>query len=171
MTNNSTLSIKRKYYYTMVWQYTQRRQKLRDKFGISVIHNGHKKLPEAYKKQSYRLNKKIGVWNREIRKIDMRVKKIAKLKKAVVDFTGQDISNHVGHKVCPKVKIAKSIYYKFGLENGLLGTLLSEHIGSEVRQPSTYRRRFTKSFATTPENKVIWLQFKDFYKTSQNKAI
>lgn len=170
MTNKSILSKRRKKLYEMIWIYKKRRTELREKFGVTVIHNGHKKLPDEYKKHSSVLNKKIGIWNREIRKIDMKTKNIMKLKKAVEIFTGQNISNQIGHNVSESVKIAKCIYYKFGLENGLLGTLLSECIGSQPQQPRKYRKRFTQSFTTNPKNKEIWLQFKAFYERNKKVA-
>lgn len=163
MTNKGILSLKRKRYYTMIWLYKKRRQELRARYGITVLHNGHRRLPDEYKEKAKRLNKKIGSWNREIRKIDTITGKVNKLKKAVMDFTGEDIHNQVGLKVPETVKMAKFIYYKFGLENGIMGILLSNEIGSHARQPSIYRTRFTRSFKTIPENKQKWLDFKDFY--------
>jgi hypothetical protein len=154
----------------MIWIYNKRRTELRERFGITVVHNGHTKLPDEYKKQSAKLNKKIGAWNREIRKIDMKTKKIIKLKRSVEMFTGEDIDNQVGYRVPESVKLAKCIYYKFGLENGLLGTLLSECIGSQVQQPRKYRKMFTKSFTTTPKNKEVWLRFKAFYDKNNKVA-
>lgn len=164
------LADKRKRYYTMIWMYKKRRDELRKQFGITVVHNGHKKWSDEYKEKSKNLTRKIGTWTRQIKRIDDLTEKLHKIEMAVIHFTGQQISGQVGQKVTSSVKLAKSIYYKFGLENGIEGTILCGKIGSHEKQPSIYRTRFTKSFQTNPKNKEIWLQFKDFYRDRQNVA-
>lgn len=160
----TSLIKKRNKYYKWAWMYEKRREDLRVKLGLqynlpptkAVAH-----LPE-YKKRAAIFTKKIKQWKYSLRQIDKRRDSIVFLEKSVKLFTGSSVRGNA--KVVQGAKLAKSIYYKFGIENGLRGKDLMEHIGGKRElQPMEYRRSFTQSFHTNPENKELWLRFKKFY--------
>lgn len=159
----SRLSAKRKKYYSMIKTYEMRRNIWRAKFGVFV----NRKNSEEHKKKALMFSAKIAHWKLEIKRTDRLGDKISKLERAVFNFTGERISNYHTLKVSEQVKFAKSIYYKFGLENGIRGIELRDYIGltgdTQRNEPNIYRTRFTKSFKNNPKNKEKWLQFKNFY--------
>lgn len=160
-----TLAEKRKRYYTMIWVYKGRRNKLRERYGIKQVHFRKEPLPEGYIVEVAKYSNKIKVWKRQIRNIDALNERLHNLEKAVIQFTHTKFKNINGYDALKKeIRLAKSLYYKFGLENGIRGKELRLHIGGirEV-QPAAYRKKFTQSFTTNPENKETWIRFKEFY--------
>lgn len=149
-------ALKRKRYYSMIQTYKSRREVLRKKHA-------------SYIKISKRMNRMIAQWSKEIKRIDTKLSQISNLERAVYAFTGVKIANHVGRKVKGDVWLAKAIYYKFGLENGMRNADLRAYIGLSSNQlkeePAIFRTRLTQSFLNTQENKEAWQQFKSFYKT------
>jgi hypothetical protein len=145
---------KRKNYYSMIQTYSSRREALRKKYA-------------TYIKISKSMNRKIAGWHKEIKRIDTRLSKISVLERAIFGFTGVRVADHVGRKVIGDVWLAKAMYYKFGLENGMRNADLRGYIGLRPTQskaePALFRSRLTKSFLDTPENKEAWLQFKKYY--------
>lgn len=151
----------------MVFIYKKRREKLRQKFGVSKMCPFRYPMPAEYGESTKAINYKISRWNKQIRKLKSLEGTLNNLELAVVGFTGVKINKQKGYKVSEEVKLAKSLYYKYGLENGISPIELMSYIWMTNREESTkYRTRFTQSFSTTPENKQTWLEFKKYYETN-----
>lgn len=156
----------------MIHTYKTRREILRRKYGITdLFHSG--KLPPGYTKRAYKLQKQIRNYKEIIKRLDKVWDKIFLLEKVVVAFTGQKIK-YTFRQNDKELRIAKYLYYKFGLENGIRGLELRQYLGvpySNRFQPLKFRARFTKSFQSVPENKELWIRFKRFYEQSVKDAV
>ncbi len=163
------LATKRKRYYSMISTYRLRRDKLRLSMGIPLTSQGNKKFPKEYTDKVDKLQYKIKIWQNAIRRIDNLAFKISSLERCVHDFTGVKISNYTKIKIPENAFLAKSLYYKFGLENKYPPVELRAYIGlignHRRHEPTVFRRRFTQSFKKDPSSKEKWMQFKNFHES------
>lgn len=155
---------KRNRYYHKIYVYQQRRSKLRAKFGVKD-NKSPKNVPQEYRDAVLNINNKIRTWNRQINRIDAVTQKLSAIESAVVNFVGTKIRNINGQNLPHEVTLAKGIYFKYALENGLQGVDAKRFIGGSKHdgQALAYRKRFTNSFKSNPENREKWNQFKEFY--------
>lgn len=156
----TSLIKKRNKYYKYIWEYVKRRDKLRLKYYNSVQKPRQSNVPYSTTVTLY--NNKLRHWRRQLVKLDKIRDNIVFLETTIKQFFGKSIKyvnvpDHI-------LSIPHCIYFKFGIEQGLSGTHLSEHIRFEkIWNASRYRKEFTNSLQTNPENKELWLRFKKFY--------
>ena len=62
-------------------------------------------------------------------------------------------------------KLARFVYYKFGIESQLRQNLLCKAINRNRKAASYGRTKLTNSFKTNPENKEAFHNFKNYFKT------
>lgn len=145
--------------YKQIWKYKQRREEKRKKFGVV---NG-RRAPEEYKIAVHNINNKIRNWEKSIRMIDKRNNQMIAIANHIAYFSGINVKNSVNY-TSQKHKLARNIFYKFGLENGIPATCLASYVGATRGDTvARGRKRFTKTFSTHPENKQKWLNFKNYY--------
>jgi hypothetical protein len=156
-----SLRIKRESCYFKIQTYKKRREALRNKYPPVSFSPGPTYPPE-YHEAVKRINLKIKLWSRQIKRIDMRTNQIIALGNAVAIYTGKNVKQS-NHSKLEGMKLAKSLFYKYGLENKIPAKELREYVGANrINQPTDYRREFTLSFRTKPENKQQWLNFCDY---------
>lgn len=150
-----SLANKRAQYYTWIWTYKVRREEIRKRLGYSG--------PE-YNKAVARINKKIKLWGRQIKKYDMISNKIIALGNLVATFTGHNVKDSATryNKNGDPSWIARAIFYKYGIEAlGLEQKLLREYAGAKrIHQPAEYRKAFNLMLRTDKEVKQMYENFK-----------
>ena len=132
-------------YLKWIWQYKRRRQ--------------------SYKKHVRELSKQIDLWKGHVRRIERTNSKLKSIKTAVDEYFETDISSK---KMDKKNKLARSIYYKIAIESGIEGKRVSEYIGRNKKAAGHGRLSFTRSFGSSPENKIAFHNFKNFF---ENKIV
>lgn len=152
-----SLANKRAKYYTLIYQYKARREIIRKKLGCCG--------PE-YRKAIARINKKIKLWGRYIKKYDMIKNQIIALGNMVAYFTGHNVKSS-GRCNTENMKLARMIFYKYGIENlKIEQKLLREYVGAKrIGQPAEYRKVFNLMLRVdTLDHKLQWENFKRYYK-------
>jgi len=140
--------MKKERYQAMIWTYKQRRLLYKTK---------NKK---KYANQIRNLTKKIAQWQCQIRRFERRENKINDLIQSVDEYFGVDIRSR---KLNQQHKLARNVYYKFGIENNFRGTWLSSSIGRTQKHRATESRMsFTRSFETNKENRNVYATFKRY---------
>lgn len=122
----------------------------------------YKKRRTTMRQHQLELTAKIKTWKRQIKRMEIAEAKVIALGNAIVIFTGMNIKNsgYTG-KTYDRLRQAKSLFYKYGLENDISGKLLREYVGAERdSQPAEYRRNFTRLFETHPEYRELYNRFK-----------
>lgn len=123
----------RKQYITQIWVYMERRNKL--------------KRTDPRKITLYR---KIRTWRKAIKRIDKRDEAINELVKKVNDYFNVNLYNKNGGK---ELILARNCYYKYGMENGIVGKYLSVMIKRPKYSCCRARLIFTRSFKKNELNK------------------
>lgn len=139
----------RKEYYTMIYTYEKRREDA-------------KKNCEAQRNIYRNCTKKIGQWQKEIKRIDERNKKIRKIIKSVNEYFDVDIASR---RMDKQHVLARHIYYKLAVESRLQGKLVSNSIGRSNWCASICRLKFQKTFQTNPENREAFHNFKRYFES------
>lgn len=138
-------------YSTMIWIYEKRREEARIKYG--------KKAGATIV-----LTKKIKNWKGQITRIDRRNDKIRFIISTVNYYFNVDISS-----TCMDTdhKLARRIYYKYAIEDGINGIYLIDFIGrKEPKLAANSRRNFTKTFKTNKSNREAYHNFKFYIKNN-----
>lgn len=140
----------RNQYKMKIWEYKKRRKEYRKSYKGEI---------PIYKTKRYiLLTRRISQWTKEIKRLEIRKRKINKLVKKVNTYFQVDIKSKSTKK---EVVLARMIYFKIGLESGICGTHLARHIGRKSSDIASYnRRKLTKSFIDNPENKSAFYNFK-----------
>lgn len=121
------------------------------------------------KKSAKSSKRKARDLKKQMEKLDIIIAKIRSLGNFTAMFTGYNVKNRVERANRGAIKsyeykgllLAKVLFYKYGLEHKIPRNDLREYIGiKRVHQPTDYRREFTKSFKSHPENKETWMRFK-----------
>lgn len=133
-------------YVTMIWMYEQRRSKL------------DRNIPKDRIKR-YSLYKKIRTYRKAIVRIDKRMEVVRNLILKTNAYFSIDIRAKGSGDY---ISIARFCYYKYGIENGILGRDLALAVGKNKYSASKRRRDFTKSFKTNLSNKEAYHQFKSY---------
>lgn len=136
--------------------YKARREEHRARFGVE---NG-KKAPEGYKLAVANINKKIRSWEHTIDDIEKRRNKTIALANDIALFMGITVKN-IGASREIRPMLAKFIFCKYGMENGIPGVHLAEYMGINTRQASYLRMSFTKKLGQR-EYKEMWERWKKF---------
>lgn len=147
----SELSKQRALLSQHIWTYQKRRGEYKLKYGESS---------ETYKKLSKNTTLAIYNMTRKIKRLDIVAKRVKELRDKVTEFMGVvPIGQEKG------VQLAKQFYYRYGLESGITGNYLRLYIGDRnFRKPSQLRLKLIRSFQKKPENKQMWMNFKEFMK-------
>lgn len=138
--------MRREQYYFKVQTYKKRREVARKSYSksLQVMRN---------------LTSKISRWQKAINRIDERNEKIKSLVRKVNSYfnvTIQSIAMDLEHK------LARSIYFKIGMENKIQGKFLAEFIKRNKRTAFRNRVSLTQSFKTKPENRKAFYDFKNY---------
>lgn len=141
-----------------IWIYKQRRENIRKRYGVI---NGML-APEAYKHSVFNINRKIRSWQHMIRDIDKNNNKLIAVANYLALFCGANVKNSVKN-TSPQYRVAKAIYAKYMLENGMSATLVAEYMGfSRGDSVARLRMSFTESFKTDAENRELYYRFKNY---------
>ncbi len=137
-------------YYTMLWIYTKRRNAIRNKMGM--------RNPD-YAKAVYNISNQIKVCQHAIKRIDKRNKKLSEIVKKVNEFYEVKIESTLINK---RHTLARNCFYKYGIDNGIGGRIVSSYIRRPNRAAARARRTFTQSFKSKPENKEQYHKFLNY---------
>lgn len=150
-----SLANKRAQYYTWIWTYKARREKIRKELGYSG--------PE-YNKAVARINKKIKLWGRQIKKYDMISNKIMALGNITAYFFGHNVKDS-GRCNTEIMKTARAFFYKYGIEElKIEQKLLREYVGAKrITQPAEYRKMLNSWLRVNADMKIKWMTFKAYY--------
>lgn len=172
------LAKKRSRYNSLVATYKKRRLELYNRYGVTGRISTRRvkgELPDKYNNSMAKMSARIQYYSRMMRLIDTYRQRNTDLVKAVAEFTGQDIVFSLEKKGLPMphaIKIAKGIYYKYGVEVlGISPKWLGDFIGYN-RPDYQYKLRnwFTSTFESIPENKQMYLNFKQYYSESKSNT-
>lgn len=104
-------------------------------------------------------------WTKEMDEIDKITNQMIAISNAVILFAGRSPRRiGKGNKHDQDIiRLAKSLFYKYGLESGINGTYLAEFAGIYKKNEAfQYRTKFTQSFKDkTSNNKQRWYMFKE----------
>lgn len=153
MPEKRSLTIRRENCYHKIYIYEQRKKKyLKEEKNISTI------LSSIY------------FWKEEMKRIDKSSNRIIALANFITTFTGFNVklsSKLRKSAFHNKMKLARSLFYKYGLEHNIASIDLREFVGEKnTANPSNYRKAFTKSFYSdnkrniATSNKILWDNFK-----------
>jgi len=152
-------------YYRAIYVYKQRREKLREKYGIKKI---NKKTPEGYRKAVFGINNKIRIWRKAIKRIEHYNGLVQEVNRAIINFMGYDIRKTKRWAKDPRAQIARGIFSKYCIESRIPGPYLRPYLGTSKSRgggvnkagyETEIRRRFTRSFITNSENKELYHRF------------
>lgn len=152
--------------------YEERLAELRDKYGWI---NGRKAHP-LYAIESRNLKRGIRRYKRLIMEIDKRQNQIVGIANMLCIFLGKNVKNSA-QDMSVDMKIARGMYYKYCLEEGICGSVISEYVGAHPNTAAKGRMAFTKSFIAHPERKELYYRWKEYiesyiemYKEEKNEG-
>lgn len=158
-----TMVKKRNSYYKKIYNYKVRREELKKRFPPARLYP--LKHSDEYKKKSAGLTKKIKLWQRQIKKIDMITNKIYALGNLIAIFLGYNVKD-AGKLMQepPQMFWAKCMFYKMGHMKGIQAKLLREYAGAKrIAQPKEYRDAWSKLLMEDKKMLELWHRFKKFY--------
>lgn len=124
-----------------------------------------KRRVEFKKKYGYaskRIQAKIDIWRKAIRRFEKRELALKKMDAAIRSFLNVSVFNSTHFRKGMYAK-ARCLFYKHCLENGIRASDVARYCGcKDINVPTKRRILFTQSFATNPENKELWHRFKQF---------
>lgn len=118
----------------------------------------------TYIERKRRLQWRITSWESQIKKID-------ESKSPAIKNIAEKVGQFIGYSVkgSKKMAIGRKLFYRWGLENGIQGSLLSQYTGStRNRTAAEVRIRFIRSLSTNPKDKDLWERFKIFMNEPSN---
>jgi len=149
----------RGYLTSHIEMYRRRRKEYEDRYKATN--------PEQYRKLCKSIWRAMDNWRRQIKRLDEKEKVVKSLYTKVKEFTGYYPSGTTRDK---RRVLARGLYYKWGMENGIPGNYLRMQAGhTRVLTPSNTRMKFTRSLSTSPENRTIWKNFKKFMEEPSNQ--
>lgn len=124
--------------------------------------NTYDKRRIKYRQTIVRINRIINNDKREIIRIDQRSAKIKILVEAVKAFTG--IRGLKGStRYIKTLKLARGLFYKYGIENKIRSSNLRDYIGAKRNNPGfDCRKWLTKEIKDSPDTRQVWENFKRF---------
>lgn len=140
-------------YQQCIVQYVIRRNEYKLKYGVRS---------KKFSLLSKRINKKLSCWRRAIKRIEIWDAEIFKLDQKITEFIGRSVFGSIFSKDKQMI-LAKNLFVKYGMENGVQGVLLCEYMGGKGKWTASKRRmKFTKTLSTNIYNKEMWLRFNEF---------
>lgn len=153
------LGYSKNYYEKILFTYVQRRSMLYIKYILNDKNFD-------YKEKSKNLSRKIKTCISAIRKYQHRQNSLETTNYYMKEFLGVDmkrIGSHVGKN--EQKLIAKNIFYKYLLDNGMNARYIAEYCGIKQQDNITRtRRNFQKSFQTNEYNRQYYHKFISFIK-------
>ena len=147
-------------YQQCIHMYLKRRDGYKEKYGVRS---------ERYLELSKGINRKLSSYRRAIKRIEARDLIIKNLADKIYEFCGVSVWLSINKKD-DNVEVAKNLFVKWGMENGIQGILLNRYIGGKGSWTASRRRmKFTKSFLFNANNKEMWMRFKVFMVRDNNK--
>lgn len=147
-------------YQKSIWKYHLRRESYKAKYG---------KTSETYLKLSRSIQLKLDTWKKAIKRIEIRDNLIKEIDDNITEFIGKSPYKSI-HSTDQLTIVAKNIFFKYGIENGISGVYLADYAGLKYRiDASRYRLQFTRSFKTNKYNLEMWHRFKDYLNNSTLK--
>lgn len=142
---------------------------LKNKNAYEKMYHEYKKRIQQHKDSVKFLTKKVRVLKKIITLREKRQEKLRTSASYIKDFfevNVHKIGGNIGRK--KNEQIAKSVFYKYCIENGIRGSYIADYCGLKCKEtPCKQRKCFTRSFKTNPENKEIYHRFLIYVK--QNK--
>lgn len=132
-------------YKKKIWQYEKRRQA-----SYATIRRLSTRI--------YQMKSRIASMEARVKKAN---KKIDSLIEAINEYFYVDIQSPKSDSVH---RLARNVYYKLGLEMQLREVLICRKVNRATKTASYHRKVFTQSFATKPQNREIFHNFKDYFK-------
>lgn len=159
----------KKDYVAAIHVYEKRREKLRKKYGVTRRTSKNPNLA-IYGEQVFRINRKLDGWRNAVRRIDRVNNRLSEINSLLKKFMGISVKN-VGFPRAlyykrPEIVIAKRIFFKYCLENGLPARYIALYTNSTSPTPARVRIYFTRSFKTNLYHREIYHEFLDFVKTN-----
>lgn len=146
-------------YECLIWTYSKRRDEYREKFGVTS---------EEYKKRVYQINIKLGNWRRDAKRQRDKRAKIDWIISQIKEFIGYNLYENFKSPRTKEGRVAKGIFFKYGMEHRIMGVDLSDRLGLKGKwTASKYRSRFTDSFKTNKYNREMYHRFLKFIKEQQ----
>lgn len=142
-------------YVSHIWEYKKRKS-------VYV-----KQLFEVRKKVT-KLQRKVNSWEQQVKRIDLRNKKIVAIDNLIKDFTGVSVhlKGNINNPHDKQLQLAKKLFYKYGMEHGIGGNFLSDYTKAKNSYTaSRLRTQFNRSFYNNPENKKMYHKFLNFINT------
>lgn len=145
-----------------IWNYQHRRDRAREMYGIGS---------PRYKKTSQNATREIYNCTRRMKRIDKITEKLNRINRRMVDFLGISVHGN-GNSRDKNVCMARNLFYKYCLENGITGNYVADFCGlSKKVQPCEQRLTFTRSFANRPANREMWHRFQAYMERNPIKTV
>lgn len=114
-----------------------------------------------------RINSRIKTCKKAIKRIEDRESKVKRLDALVMEFfdvVSMRGSNSAGRVSDDLFLLARKVFYKYGMENGIKGSQLERYTGASSWTAGRSRMQFTRSFTNNKNNYEKWKQFAEYQK-------
>lgn len=142
--------------------YKKRREAMRLKYPL--IRDYPLKYPPEYHTAVKRINIKIKIWSKQLKKLQMTNNKVIALGNIVAYFMGinpRNIGKTVGNQ---RAWETRAFFYKMGIEMKFEQKLLREYVGGKrILQPTEDRSKLNKLLRTDKVIQEKWGRFKKYY--------
>lgn len=149
--------------YAQIWVYKDRRKRYRQVYGLHS---------EKYRKMSAGISQSLGDCRKRIKRLDKLKQKNHLMKvvdKALNAFMGISVEGS-GNVPGQDMQMAKRLFYRYCMEQGITGTHAARFCNAYRSQPSDYRMAFIRSFKDHPENRETWHRFTTFMESYNEVA-
>lgn len=147
-----------------------------DKNRVQITIKEYEKRRKAYKERGLtgarieKISQAIHRKRKSLKLIEEKQKEVEKLAKLVKEFTTFDLWKSTS-SIRPLAILAKGLFCKYGLENGLGPTSLAWYIGAQNgTRANALRKSFQHSFAINAQNLTKWREFKAWIKQQQDET-
>lgn len=127
---------------------------------INQLLREHKTKIEGY-------SKKIKILSRQLRKVQEREWVVRDILELTQEFMNTKLRYWNTSK---KAQLGRNLIYKYALERKISGNIIGEVLKCGKTIPTKQRTRFTRSFATHPENKALWDKFNQYMLHNGNSS-
>lgn len=139
---------------------------LRDKHCIQVKLSTYLKRRDENKLRKAKveyLTKRIYSFRRSLKRLKIEEEEVKVLASKVEDFTGIRIWKNSGRSVDKKTHVARGIFCKYGIDNGIKGANIAWYLNYNNSETAYIRRTdFQKSFDKNTDNLRRYKNFKTY---------